>query len=96
MIVVLCILVAAFIVYTANRSSFGSATRSSKHPPDLFMSKVVACPVIYFIRNSPATMFGSKHIAPELLQSYHAQSGETIDALSVDRPLLLVFLRHFG
>jgi hypothetical protein len=41
-------------------------------------------------------MFGPKHIAPELLQSYRSQSGETIDALSVDRPILLVFLRHFG
>lgn len=41
-------------------------------------------------------MFGPKHIAPELLRSYHSQSGETIDALSTDSPLLLVFLRHFG
>lgn len=41
-------------------------------------------------------MFGSKHIAPELLQSYRSQSDETIDSLSTDHPLLLVFLRHFG
>lgn len=41
-------------------------------------------------------MFGPKHIAPELLQSCRSQSGETIDALSSDHPLLLVFLRHFG
>jgi hypothetical protein len=40
-------------------------------------------------------MFGSKDIAPELLQS-RSQSGETIDSLSTDHPLLLVFLRHFG
>jgi hypothetical protein len=43
-----------------------------------------------------ATMFQSKRIDPQLLESYHSQSGQTIHALSQDRPLLLVFLRHFG
>lgn len=41
-------------------------------------------------------MFGPKHIAPDLLQSYRSNSGESIDLLSLDHPLLLVFLRHFG
>jgi hypothetical protein len=41
-------------------------------------------------------MFGSKQLAPELLNSYRSQSGETIASLCADRPLLLVFLRHFG
>jgi hypothetical protein len=43
-----------------------------------------------------AAMFQSKRIDPQLLESYHSQSGRTIHALSQDRPLLLVFLRHFG
>jgi hypothetical protein len=33
---------------------------------------------------------------PELLNSYKDQLGRTITALSSERPLLLVFLRHFG
>ena len=41
-------------------------------------------------------MFQAKRIDPQLLESYHSQSGETMQALSLDRPLLLVFLRHFG
>ena len=41
-------------------------------------------------------MFPTKRIDSQLLQSYRAQSGQTIQALSLDRPLLLVFLRHFG
>jgi hypothetical protein len=43
-----------------------------------------------------AAMFQSKRIDPQLLESYRSQSGQTIQALSQDRPLLLVFLRHFG
>jgi hypothetical protein len=43
-----------------------------------------------------AAMFQSKRIDPQLLESYRSQSGRTIRALSQDRPLLLVFLRHFG
>jgi hypothetical protein len=42
------------------------------------------------------TMFQPKHIDPQLLLSYRSQSGETIESLSTGRPLLLVFLRHFG
>ena len=41
-------------------------------------------------------MFQAKRIDPQLLKSYISQSDETIEALSADRPLLLVFLRHFG
>jgi hypothetical protein len=41
-------------------------------------------------------MFLSKHIDRQLLQSYSSQSGDTIESLSADQPLLLVFLRHFG
>ena len=41
-------------------------------------------------------MFSAKRIDPQLLQSYHSQAGETIASISADRPLLLVFLRHFG
>ena len=43
-----------------------------------------------------AAMSQAKHIDLQLLQSYRSQSGQTIQALSLDRPLLLVFLRHFG
>jgi hypothetical protein len=42
------------------------------------------------------TMFETKSIDPQLLQSYRSQSGETIEVLSANRPLLLIFLRHFG
>jgi peroxiredoxin len=35
-------------------------------------------------------------ISPELLSSYKTQSGQTLGALSDERPILLVFLRHFG
>ena len=41
-------------------------------------------------------MSPAKHIDPQLLESFRSQSGETIEALSLNRPLLLVFLRHFG
>jgi len=41
-------------------------------------------------------MFEPNSIPPELLRSYRSQSGETLASLSVDRALLLVFLRHFG
>jgi len=47
-------------------------------------------------RQGKAAMFQSKRIDPQLLESYRSQSGQTIRALSQDRPLLLVFLRHFG
>src|SRR5258705_4349096 len=43
-----------------------------------------------------AAMSQAKRIDLQLLQSYRSQSGQTIQALSLDRPLLLVFLRHFG
>jgi hypothetical protein len=41
-------------------------------------------------------MFQAKRIDPQLLETYRSQAGQTIRALSQDRPLLLVFLRHFG
>ena len=41
-------------------------------------------------------MFQAKRLDPQLLESYRSQSGLTIYKLSQDRPLLLVFLRHFG
>jgi hypothetical protein len=41
-------------------------------------------------------MFDSKRIDPKLLAAYSSQHGQTIAALSAERPLLLVFLRHFG
>ena len=41
-------------------------------------------------------MFQANRIDAQLLESYRAQSGQTMQALSQDGPLLLVFLRHFG
>ncbi len=41
-------------------------------------------------------MSQAKRIDSQLLQSYRSQCGQTIQAFSLDRPLLLVFLRHFG
>ncbi len=35
-------------------------------------------------------------ISPELLNSYKTQTGQSLGSLSNERPLLLVFLRHFG
>jgi hypothetical protein len=37
-----------------------------------------------------------KRVDSELLQSYRSPSGRTIESLSADQPLLLIFLRHFG
>jgi hypothetical protein len=37
-----------------------------------------------------------KRLSHELLQSYGSPFGESLDSLASDRPLLLVFLRHFG
>lgn len=41
-------------------------------------------------------MFDPKRIDQKLLLAYNSQTGQTILALSALRPLLLVFLRHFG
>jgi hypothetical protein len=41
-------------------------------------------------------MFGSNQIAEQLLTGYRAQTGETLRELTTGRPVLLVFLRHFG
>jgi peroxiredoxin len=41
-------------------------------------------------------MFESKRFDPVLAESYRSQSGQTILEVSSERPLLLVFLRHFG
>jgi hypothetical protein len=35
-------------------------------------------------------------INPELLREYKTQNGETLGELAANKPLLLVFLRHFG
>jgi hypothetical protein len=37
-----------------------------------------------------------KKIDPQLLESYHSQTGETLKSLVDGPPRLLVFLRHFG
>jgi len=41
-------------------------------------------------------MFGSNQIDEQLLTGYRAQTGETLRELTTGRPVLLVFLRHFG
>jgi hypothetical protein len=41
-------------------------------------------------------MFQAKRADPELLRRYRSQDGDTIESISAERPLLLVFLRHFG
>ena len=38
----------------------------------------------------------AERIDPALLTAYKTQTGQTLGALSAERPLLLVFLRHFG
>jgi hypothetical protein len=38
----------------------------------------------------------SSSAIPSIAESYLSQHGENIDALSQSRPVLLVFLRHFG
>ncbi len=38
----------------------------------------------------------SNKIDPALLQTFKTQNGQSIEALSIERPVLLVFLRHFG
>jgi hypothetical protein len=41
-------------------------------------------------------MFQAKRVDSELLLRYRSQYGDTIETISTGRPLLLVFLRHFG
>lgn len=41
-------------------------------------------------------MFGPKQVDPALLNAYTSQTGQTLASLIEDRPVLLVFLRHFG
>jgi peroxiredoxin len=41
-------------------------------------------------------VFHSNQIDPALLSAYTSQTGQTLASLIVDRPLFLVFLRHFG
>jgi len=41
-------------------------------------------------------MSQAKRIDIRLLETYCSNSGETLETLSADGPLLLVFLRHFG
>jgi peroxiredoxin len=41
-------------------------------------------------------VFRSNQIDPALLTAYTSQDGQTLASLTVDRPLFLVFLRHFG
>jgi peroxiredoxin len=42
------------------------------------------------------TLFRSNHIASELLSNYRTQTGQTLGELTAGRPVLLIFLRHFG
>jgi hypothetical protein len=39
---------------------------------------------------------GAEKIDPAILTGYKTQTGQTLAALTGERPLLLVFLRHFG
>ena len=41
-------------------------------------------------------MVQAKRADSELLRRYRSQVGDTIESISAERPLLLVFLRHFG
>jgi len=41
-------------------------------------------------------IFDSTHIDAQLLNAYRAQTGETLGEVTAGRPVLLVFLRHFG
>jgi peroxiredoxin len=41
-------------------------------------------------------MFASRQPDLAMLDAYQSQTGQTLAALAADRPLLLVFLRHFG
>lgn len=41
-------------------------------------------------------MFRSNQIDQELLDAYTSQDGKTLASLTVEHPLFLVFLRHFG
>ena len=41
-------------------------------------------------------MFGSNQIDGALMSDYRSQSGSSLAELSAGRPVLLVFLRHFG
>jgi peroxiredoxin len=41
-------------------------------------------------------VFGSKQIDPALLSAYRSQHGQSLASLLARRPVLLVFLRHFG
>jgi peroxiredoxin len=38
----------------------------------------------------------TSHLDPAMLAMYRAQTGETLAELTAGRPVLLVFLRHFG
>lgn len=41
-------------------------------------------------------MLGSNRIDPTLLKAYPSQNGQTLASLVAERPVFLVFLRHFG
>jgi hypothetical protein len=41
-------------------------------------------------------VFRSNQIDPALLSAYSSQEGQTLASLIAERPLFLVFLRHFG
>jgi peroxiredoxin len=49
-----------------------------------------------FKRGAALTVFGSNQIDPELLSAYTSQDGQTLASLLAERPVFLVFLRHFG
>lgn len=41
-------------------------------------------------------MFSTKKVDPDLLRQFTSQTGQSLAALSAERSLYLVFLRHFG
>jgi len=73
----------------------GSAETFIRGTPDLSTAMAVATPVKPGKARRKVAMPASR-TNPALLQSYQSQSGQSIQSLSEEKPLLLVFLRHFG
>lgn len=48
------------------------------------------------LKNGHRHVFRSNQIDAALLSAYTSQTGQTLASLAAERPLLLVFLRHFG
>ena len=47
-------------------------------------------------REAGKALMAAAKIDQELARSYNTQTGNNLLSLSAERPLLLVFLRHFG